>query len=416
MANAPHVYPVTRRFIGWGPELNPGTPVVPTVTVPMTTFTPVDKITYLHDAAWRNAMAGLYNVIPGPIIADLSMGGPFFSDTYPFLLNNILGDYYVSAMTNPGSSVTSVAAYPAGTTAITLTSGSLTLNTPYLFYLNGTSGPAEVITPTAGTLTGPYTLNRPLYYPHTITATLTASTVNSLYTHNFSLLNSGTGAGGAANAQPVTHTITDYTGISAVSGARQYAFGCLSETTLTGTATALMLWDAKGMGLGSVIAANAPTAAISPVVPQAAWTTTVAFAGSQVFNVSEWKLQIVRKLEPIWTDQGQQSPYAIPRGELTAQCNFTFDPALDESQFLYYLNNVQPTMQITAANGLPGVKSSTMTISAQTAAFDTATLDDKKVVFGFDEQALLVANTTNAGISGGFSPLAITIQNATASY
>ena len=78
MSNAPHVYPVTRRFVGVGTELNPGTPVVPTFTLPLTTFTPVDKITYLQDKAWRNAMAGLYNMIPGPIIGDISLGRPFF--------------------------------------------------------------------------------------------------------------------------------------------------------------------------------------------------------------------------------------------------------------------------------------------------------------------------------------------------
>ena len=416
MANAPHVYPVTRRFIGVGNELNPGTPVVPTFTLPLTAFAPVDKITYLQDKAWRNAMAGLYNMIPGPIIGDLTMAGPFFADSFGYMLNNILGDYYVSAMTNPGASVTSVAVYPAGTTSITLTSGSLTLNIPYLFYMNGSSGPAEVIVPLSGTTTGPYVLNRPLYYPHVITSTLTASTVNSIYTHNFSLLNSGTGAGGASNAQPVTQTFTDYTGITAVSGARQYAFTCLADLTLTGTATALITWDAKAQGLASNIAAQAPTSAVSAAVPQAAWTTSVSFAGAQVFNVSEWKIQIVRKLEPIWTDQGQQSPYAIPRGELTAQCNFMFDPALDESQFLYYLNNVQPTMSISTANGLPGVKFASLTINAQLAAFDTAALDDKKSVFGYNEQALLVANTTNAGFSGGYSPLSITIQNSQPSY
>ena len=93
-----------------------------------------------------------------------------------------------------------------------------------------------------------------------------------------------------------------------------------------------------------------------------------------------------------------------------------FDPALDESQFLYYLNNVQPTMSISTANGLPGVKFASLTINAQLAAFDTAALDDKKSVFGYNEQALLVANTTNAGFSGGYSPLSITIQNSQPSY
>jgi hypothetical protein len=416
MANAPHVYPVTRRFIGVGAELNPGTPVVPTFTLPLTAFTPVDKITYLQDKAWRNAMAGLYNMIPGPIIGDLSLAGPFFADSFGYLLNNIMGDYYVSGMTNPGSSQTSVAAYPAGTTSITLTTGTLTLNIPYLFYMNGSSGPAEVIVALSGTGAGPYVLSRPLYYPHVITSTLTASTVNSLYTHNFSLLNSGTGAGGAMNAQPVTHTFTDYTGITAVSGARQYAFTCLSDVTLMGTSTALITFDAKAQGLASQIAAQAPTSAVSAAIPQAAWTTSVQFAGAQVFNISEWKLTITRKLEPIWTDQGQQSPYAIPRGELTAACMFMFDPALDESQFLYYLNNTQPTMQISTANGLPGTKFAALTINAQLTAFDSAALDDKKSVFGYNQNALLVANTTNAGFSGGYSPLSLTIQNSQPSY
>ena len=116
-------------------------------------------------------------------------------------------------------------------------------------------------------------------------------------------------------------------------------------------------------------------------MPQAAWTASVSFAGAQVFNITEWKIQIVRNLEPIWTDQGQQSPYTIPRGELTAQCKFMFDPALDESQFWYYLNNTQPTMSISTANGLPGVKFASLTINAQRAAFDTAALDDKKIRF-----------------------------------
>ena len=59
-----HVYPVTDVAVGVGTELNPGTQVVPTFSLPLTTFTPVDKITYLQDKAWRNAMAGLYNMIP----------------------------------------------------------------------------------------------------------------------------------------------------------------------------------------------------------------------------------------------------------------------------------------------------------------------------------------------------------------
>ena len=42
----------------------------------------------------------------------------FFADSFGYMLNNILGDYYMYNMRKKGASVTSVAAYPAGTTWI----------------------------------------------------------------------------------------------------------------------------------------------------------------------------------------------------------------------------------------------------------------------------------------------------------
>ena len=85
----------------------------------------MNKITYLQDKACVMPWPAC-NMIPGPIIGDLTIAAPFFADSFGYMLNNIFLDYYVSAMTNPGSSVTSVAAYSVLTTSITLTSFSLT--------------------------------------------------------------------------------------------------------------------------------------------------------------------------------------------------------------------------------------------------------------------------------------------------
>ena len=414
MAIAGTVFPVSRRFIGIANETQyaPGTAIAPTWTFPMTTFGPVDKITYLKDTAWRNAMAGEYNLIQGTYISDLSMGGPFFVDGYGFIANNLLGDYSV-AISNPGTPVTPAAAYAAGATQVSVTASTIALNTPYLFYNSGTSGPAEIIKATAGTSTGPYTLTRGLFYSHgTVASSLVPSTGTTAYTHTFALLNSGTGGGGWAQAQPVTQTFTDYTGVPATYGARQYAYTCLSEGSITGTSTGLVEWDAKGSAFESAIATATPTASVTTVPPQAAWNSTVTLGGTQEFNVAEWKLTMTRKLDPKFTDQGAQNPYAIPRGELTAALALMFDPAVDESEYLFYLNNTQPTLSIAAT----GPNSTSMTIAAHVCAFDTAQIVDSKTVFGYDAGAVLLANTTNVGISSGYGPLTLTLVNSQPQY
>jgi hypothetical protein len=411
---AASVWPVVDRYVGLAEEATAGTAVQPTFTHPMTTFKYTDKITPLKDEAWRGSMAELYNLINGVRIDDVSMGGPLFADGVGYWLLNIMGDYSV-AMSNPGTTTTVLAAN-AGTTAVTLISGTLATSTPYLYYLTGSSGFAEVVTASAGSGTGPYTLTRGLYYAHGSGATIAASTTNSLYTHTFSLLNTGAGPGGFSNAQPRTLTLTDWTGVPATSGARALAYTCLSEMSISGSATGLVEWDAKAMAIASTIPGTKPSITLSSEVPYASWLTTVTIGGSQVFDNAEYKLTLARKVEPKFTNMNQQDPYAIPRGGFAAGVSYSFDPAQDETQLLQYLNWTQPTISIAASNQAAGTAARSVTISGQVNAFDTGELDDSKETFGYSETAQLVANTTNSGVSGGFSPVSIAVQNAVPSY
>ena len=91
---APAVYPVPNRFIDLGKEPQPGSLAAATYTFPMTQWKPSDKVTYLEDTAWRNAMGDLYNLIQGVQIADISCGGPFFADGMGYPLAALMGDYY----------------------------------------------------------------------------------------------------------------------------------------------------------------------------------------------------------------------------------------------------------------------------------------------------------------------------------
>jgi hypothetical protein len=414
-STASAVYPVTRRFIGLAKEATAGTIVAPTYTHPMTKFTPKDNITYLEDKAWRNSMAELYNLIQGVEIADLDMEGPFFGDGIGYSLANILGDYWQSVNGTSSTPTTLSSSYTAGATTISVTSASgISVGTTIAVgTLGSTAEEVRTATNVSGTTV---TLSSPLYQNHANSAPVTPYSAVTTYVHNFSLLNSGTGMGGSNAAQPPTYTFTDYTGVTATSGARNYAYACLSELGMTGTANALLMWDGKSTALASAIAGSTPTSSISQVKPQAAWDTTISIAGTPVDTISEWKLTLSRKLEPKFTNSGQQTPFAIPRGELGATLSLTYDPAVDETPFLEYLNNTQPTVAITAANDQTGANLVQVAVNVQVAAYDTAELDDSKTTFGYNTTVKCVSNSTNAGPSGGYSPVSIAVTNAVVSY
>jgi hypothetical protein len=418
---APLVFPVVRRFIGLAKEALPGTAVTPTYTFPMTTYTPVDKLTYLADSAWRNAMAGIYNEIEGVRIADISMGGPFFADGIGYMILDALGDYYQAVNGTAGSATTVYTAMPyiAGAGTINSTA-SVSANTTISVGGTAISTGQEVRTVTNVTGGAPFvlTLNAPMYQNHAAGQAITpyASVVN--YSHYFSLLNSGTGAGGYGQAQCATYSLTDYTGVTAGVGARVYANTCLSELTLDFTPTGLLMWDAKATAWASAIAGTTPTASLSGVIPQAAWQTTVGLGAgtANTYDNMTAKLTITRKIEPYYTNSGQQDPYSIVRGELTSTMAMDFGPVSDESQFLRYLNNTQGPLFLTSTNGMSGSSAASITINAQQAAFTTGALNDSKTAFGFNMTAELVSNVTNVGPSGGFGPLVVTLVNQVVSY
>jgi len=414
------VYPVPNRFINLGkePAGQPGTVAAATFTFPMTTFKPVDKVTYLEDNAWRNAMAELYNMIQGVQIADISMGGPVFLDGIGYVLTDILGDYWQAVNGTQGSKTSLSGTTAIGATSIVVANaGGISTNTIIsIDTLGSTLEEVRKVLSVTGSAPGTLTLNSALYQGHASAGTVIAYTVVNSFVHNWSLLNAGLGAGGWTASQPPTYTYTDFTGVPAVTGARNYAYTCFSEVTISGEATGLVMWDAKATALASQIAPSTPVTQLSTVQPQASWRSTVAIAGSGTGNTADWKLTLTRKISPKFDNNGQADPFAIPRGAFGAAMSWTFDPASDEAEYLYYRNNTQPTAQIVAANGLSGAAAGTLTITGQVNAMDTSELDDSKDVFGYANTAKLVANTTNAGPSGGFSPVQVQIVNQVTNY
>lgn len=409
------VHPVELRGIGIAKEATGavGTPVLPTATLTVNKFAPDDKIAPLEDKSWRQAMAELYDLLPGTTMSDFDIGGPLYADTIGYPLLNLMGDYTTTGTAASPSSTLS-GSVSAGATSVTVASGTGFAANQWIQIGPDATGGAEVVqilSVATNTLT--LTPATPLRFGHASASAVTNTTAgNGNYTHVFSLLNSQAGG-----AQPPTHTLTDVTGIPATNLARQYSSAVFSDVTITGNPSALLTWDGKGHAWLSSIAASIPTIAPSAQLAQASWNSIVgiggpATGGTLVNYVEEWVFTGTRQIGSHWTASGQQNPYIHARGFFGAALTLKFGPVGDETQFLNYLNYTKPQVQIIAS----GPNSSSIQIDAQKAAFDSVKLDDSKETFGYDGSAKLLANTTNVGFSAAYSPVKITVKNSVPTY
>jgi hypothetical protein len=408
------IFPVSEQFVNIARETTPGTGVLGTVTVPVTSFQPEDKPVWLPDEAWRASMAKEYDLLQGPIWTETSFGGPAYGDTIGALFYNILGDN-TALGTAAAPSTTTTGSNAAGSTTITVTSG--TSFTVGMQIQVGVSTLAEIVTVLSGASTS-ITLNAatPLRFTHAATAPVTNTT--GPYTNNFSLLNGG-------NGQPPSHTFVQRTQIPGSGNflSVMYPYGCLSKLTLNGKADGLFTYSATMASYFHQYPPSAPVAGISAVRAQPNWRSLVGIAGpasggTLVSDIMEWEIEITRVVDPVVTADGSQNPYVMARGTVTATAKLSFQPALDETALTYMLNNTQPQMQILFSNGLSSTSNVTYTINSHLTAFDTAKLTENSALFGYDVTAKLIANTTDssASNSGGYTPLSIVLVNNTPIY
>jgi hypothetical protein len=417
------VFPVSERFVGIARETTYGTAVSPTVTIPMTNFAPSDKPVWVMDEAWRGSMSGEYDMIQGPLWAETSFGGPVYGDTIGHMLYNILGDYTQSAAsTTPTATLNAIGT--AGASTLTVVSGGASFTTGMFIqvFQAGSTGPAEIVQVTSGSTGTTIALSAatPLRFQHSSAAVVQNTTVAAgTYTNTFTVLNSNDGAN---NGQPPSHTFTDRTQVPGAAGnwAAQYAFGCVSQMTLTGSAQGIFTHAGNMTSYVYSTASAIPALAVSSVRATPNWRSTIALAGTlptfQVNDIAEWEFQLNRVVQPIPTTDGFQNPYTIARGKFTATAKLTFMPSVDESALNYMLNNTQPQLQITYSNGLAGASNITYNINVLLGAFDTANINEASALFGYDVTAKLIANTSNVGWSGGYSPISVSVANGVPVY
>lgn len=441
----PNVFPSSKTWLGLTRELTAGAGQLPgyapgiagmasTIPLDKGSFEPEDMPHFLMDESIRGSMAKNFAVILGPEDASFSYGGPFFGDMEGFFLDNLFGDMSSTYSGAFAGTATSVAAVAVGGTQVTVSSGATFTSGGFAQF--GTTSTAEVVAlsnVSGSVLTFAQT---PLRYAQGSGVTVYAigSAPTAPFAHSFNILNSAQGYGGAYGAQPPTHCFTDYLGPMTGAGtgdpantfgARLYPGACVAQLDLTGNSEQLLEAKVSGTSWISFPAGTAPTNVISAVVPIANWRSTVqtGLPGSattlgSVLTVGEWQVSIKRELQVYFTDQGSQNPYVIARGPLDATGTLNYTAPGDETPLDQMLLNVQPAVTIAINNGFAGTSTSFigLNIGMHQAAFIKAKPVRSGVLVGYDTEWGAVANSTNAGGSGGEGPCTVTLTNGVATY
>jgi hypothetical protein len=371
--------------------------------MPMQSFTAQDAPTWIDDTSLYGNMSALQGTQQGGVHSEFSGASPFFGDWTPALFHNILGDLSEDGAYSGAGTTTLSSPAVAGASTITC-SASVTTGTAIVVG-QGTAH-AEIVT-TSSTGVSP-TLLTPLRFGH-----LTAEVVRPViapFTHAESLLNT-------AQAQPGSLTLVDWIGLTPTTQARAYSGCALSDLSLKGVAESEFISTTfKGLGWPSVPASALPAVVTTTAQPLASWRTLVGFAGpasggTKVLTVSEFQVDIARQLKATTTMQGSQAPYIIQRGNLAVSGTFTIPVPSDETFFGYMINNTQPQIQLVISNGLAGNALLALQIDLQNGAVKGAQVQKAEAV-GYQITFEGVAQTANAGGSGGRSPIKLTSTNA----
>jgi hypothetical protein len=222
------------------------------------------------------------------------------------------------------------------------------------------------------------------------------------YTHTVSLKNA-TAVG--ADSQPTSFTLTDYY----AANVRSYA-GCqINEFSLAFSADGLLEYDAKATGWSSATVST-PTPTFSTVLPTPVWQATVTIAGSAVSNSVEGSVSMTRAVTPIYGLSNTQDPYQIFVGALEAKGSFKFVMEAD-TELTRFLTNTQPSITLDWTNGT-GASLTQIACTLTKGAYVAAAIERGKDYVEIDITFEGMANTTDAGSTGGFAPIKWTLKNA----
>jgi len=406
-------FPVFESCLLMGKEgaTTPGTAATNFTGIPCGPLQISNKFTPLEDKNLRGSNVEAYGLQFGGRWAEITIpDSPAYGDTIGLPLLGLMGDL-VTTGTAGSPTWTASSAITPGAGPIAVTSGSSAVAATTI-QIDSTTNSEVVKVGTGSTATSividPST---PIRFAHLTGVTIT--TVVAPYTHTFSNINPASSTGNSS-AHPPTYTML-HRNLIAGSGnfyADQYLYANMSQVKFQAKKDDFFLWGGKASSYfrSYPIANYAPS--FSTVTAQPSWKSAISIAAAQVYNVTDLSVSLDRKIDTIITNDGVQDPYAFGAGPLSATFTADFDAIQDESQLTHLTANDQPTLSWVVSNGLSGASLVSFTLTAPLAGYESADLTAMETQWGYKVAGKLIASTSAAGNSGGYSPLSITLVNS----
>ena len=245
------------------------------------------------------------------------------------------------------------------------------------------------------------------FYPDTdgfplagILGDLTETGTTAPYTHAMSLLNSAPG-------QPHTYTLVHSWGATE---ARQRTFGVWDSVNITFTASGVLSVTASATTFGSTQIAPV-TPSVTTATPVPSWVGTLTLGGAANYQLFDGNVQIKRTVTPIEVLNGTQIPGSIFGGTVTVSGKISVVADAADTLQVQYLNDTQQAMLLTFSQGT-GATEESLSLQMTQVDWKMYQLGVEKDYMKGDIDFVAIANTTDAGASGGESPIKVTLLNA----
>lgn len=230
---------------------------------------------------------------------------------------------------------------------------------------------------------------------------VTVTGASAPYSTGFALLNSGSG-------QPPTYTLSDFDSLDT----RQFPGFTFEDIALKFNADGLLTYSAKGIALPAINGVVKPTSSFSALPPVAGWTGVISIGGSVVNTLLDGEISLKRKLTVIDAVDNSNGPRNIFAGPLSVDGKMTI-VTMDSSALTAYLTNSQPSLDVNYQAGA-GAAAVGLQLHMSKCAYTAATLERGKDYLTTQVTFKAIANTLDAGTSGGLSPIKATVKNAIA--
>ncbi|MDE2096456.1 MAG: hypothetical protein KGL39_04360 [Patescibacteria group bacterium] len=386
-------YPSSLTTVGVAVEATRGTPVAPSLWIPVKGPKYKPNLQLIPDETLQGVDAQVQDLVEGLQYDSHGWTAPIYLDTFPFLVRAELGspDTKTSAITATTLSASAV----QGATSVSITGTVATGDAVVIGSASNGTLEAHILGTVSGA--GPYTcaLNEPLVY-----AQPSGATVTGLTKHQFSLLNNSPSTGN----YPPSVTITDFDGEEW----RQMSACQIDELTIKGNGTSLSEYTCTWMGNPS-ITPSSPSSSFTGVQSPAAWTSYLTVGGTFQPALQDWEFNFKRGTKEIPALTGLREYFTYFPGPLQATGKFTFLEQSGSPQLTAFLEAQRTAFDFTLFDIQNGY---ILNIHATACQYKTAEIDRSKEYVEVPVEFQMLPNTTDA-TAGSKSPVLITVANGT---